>query len=350
MKIIAWTHNLGRSGAPIILFRLLRRLRERHAVTVLAPERGDEPLRAEYEALGIPCRYDVGSKDFDVFLVNTLTGGDQVVRAHRTLPCLWWIHEPRFGLRYVEKGEADMRAFGCAQMVVFPTRWQAEAVYAPWLTRRNWRVVPYGMGLDTVARPAPFRREPGRFYLLHLGTVDHRKGADVTCRAVNLIDDPRVKVLFVGAPARPSMVTRHGRPDRFELVGECSEEVVSAYLQHCDALVFPTRDDLVTLAILEALQFGLPVLASDFGPIPQTIRHGYTGLLSPVGDPRVLAGNIKALLNDPVLRERFRREGPRIQQRDHGFEAHVAGMEAALEGAIERTAGDQRRITPGVSA
>jgi glycosyltransferase involved in cell wall biosynthesis len=349
MRIVAWTHNLGRSGAPIILFRLLRELRERHAVTVLAPDRPNDPLRAEYEALGIRCSYDVDCKDFDVFLVNTLTGGDQVVRAHRTLPCLWWIHEPRFGLRYAEIGEADMRAFRCAHTVVFPTRWQAEEVYAPWLTRRNWRVVPYGIGLDMVRRPPPFQREPGRFYLLHLGTIDRRKGVDVTCNAVNLIDDPRVKVLFVGAKLRPDLVTRYARPDRFELIGECPEETVSAYLQHCDALVFPTRDDLVTLAILEALQFGLPVLASDFGPIPQTIRHGYTGLVSPVGDPRVLAGNIKALLADPVLSERFRREGPRILQRDHGFEAHVAGMERALEDAIEVARG-QRRVTPGVSA
>jgi glycosyltransferase involved in cell wall biosynthesis len=95
-------------------------------------------------------------------------------------------------------------------------------------------------------------------------------------------------------------------------------------------MVFPTRDDLITLAILEGLSFSKCVLASSFGPIPETIRHGETGLLSPVGDWQTLAGNIRMIYEDRDLMTRLGRRGRRILERKHGFQAHVDGMEAAL--------------------
>jgi glycosyltransferase involved in cell wall biosynthesis len=329
MRILATTHNFKREGAQIILFRLLRRLRSRHEVTVLCADR-NEPLREEYERLGIPCVGKARPSAFDVVLANTLLGASYVMQFARRLPVVWWIHEPRFGLKIIDRGAADPAAFAAARVIVFPTDWQAATLYRAYLSKPNWRVVPYGIGLDTAPRPCPFDKRPDRFDLVHVGLVDWRKGQDLTQAAIGLLDDPRLRVFFLGE-VMPHM-PRVESPS-FVWCGAQPEEVVSAYLQHCDAVVFPTRDDLITLAILEALLFSKCVLASDYGPIPRTIRHGHTGLLSPTGDAHMLAANIRMIRDDARLLARLGAAGRKAYDEQHDFERHVAGMEAALAAA-----------------
>ncbi len=63
------------------------------------------------------------------------------------------------------------------------------------------------------------------------------------------------------------------------------------------------------LAIVEALACGTPVVASRVGGIPEIIRDGETGLLSPPREPEALAAAIERLLNDHLLAARFGRNG-----------------------------------------
>lgn len=334
MRILVYSHNFQREGAPIILLRLLRALKERHEIAVLRlVGRDHEPLLVEYEKLGIPIVGSVRPSRYDVALFNTVTASQYVAKTAGSCPVLWWVHEPRFGLLYFQQPNFKVEAFELADRIVFPTLWQARALYQPYLKRRNWTVVPYGIGMDLSPRPAPFEREPGRFYLLHLGRVDRRKGQDLSARAVKHLDDPRVTLVCVGnRPAEdPYCVRLDEIGANIQYAGSVPEELVAAYIQHCDAMVFPTRDDLITLAILEGLSFSKCVLASDFGPIPETIIQGHTGLLSPVDDWRVLAGNIRMIRDDPDLAAQLGRAGRQILEQKHSFEAHVAAMEKELE-------------------
>lgn len=339
MRILVYSHNFQREGAPIILLRLLRALKDRHEIEVLRlAGRDHEPLLADYEKLGIRIADAVRPSRYDVALFNTVTASQYVAKTVPSCRVLWWIHEPKFGLLYFQQPNFTVDAFEAANRIVFPTLWQARALYHPYLKRQNWTVVPYGIGMDLQPRPAPFEREPGRFYLLHLGRVDRRKGQDLSARALKHLGDPSITLVCVGnRPADdPYCVRLDEIGANILYAGSVPEEMVAAYIQHCDAMVFPTRDDLITLAILEGLSFSKCVLASDFGPIPETIIQGRTGLLSPVDDWRVLAGNIRTVRADPGLAEHLGQQGRRILEQKHGFDAHVAAMEKELERAAAR--------------
>jgi glycosyltransferase involved in cell wall biosynthesis len=336
LRILVYSHNFQREGAPIILLRLLRALKDRHEIEVLRlVGRDHEPLLAEYEKLGIKIAANVRPSRYDVALFNTVTASQYVAKTVANCPVVWWVHEPRFGLLYFQQPNFAVEAFEMASRIVFPTLWQARTLYQPYLKRQNWTVVPYGIGMDLQPRVAPFEREPGRFYLLHLGRVDRRKGQDLSARALKHLDDPGITLVCVGnrPPDDPycAKLDEIGADVRY--AGSVPEETVAAYIQHCDAMVFPTRDDLITLAILEGLSFSKCVLASDFGPIPETIIQGRTGLLSPVDDWRVLAGNIRMVRADAALAEQLGRQGRKILEQKHSFEAHVAAMEKELERA-----------------
>ena len=98
----------------------------------------------------------------------------------------------------------------------------------------------------------------------------------------------------------------------------------------------PTRDDLVTLVILEAMALRRCVLASDPGPMTETLTHGRDALLSPVDDYRALAENIARIRDDRALAGRLGDAAFAAFERRHGLDAHVAAMERALEDAAGR--------------
>jgi glycosyltransferase involved in cell wall biosynthesis len=73
-------------------------------------------------------------------------------------------------------------------------------------------------------------------------------------------------------------------------------------LRLADIFVLPSFNECVPLSILEAMQFGLPVVATGVGGIPDILQHGENGLLVPPGNVPALAASLKQLLVDKPAR------------------------------------------------
>jgi glycosyltransferase involved in cell wall biosynthesis len=73
-------------------------------------------------------------------------------------------------------------------------------------------------------------------------------------------------------------------------------------------VVFPSRQEGLPVALLEAMAQGCPVVATRVGGIPQLVEDGRSGLLVPPRDPVALRAAIDTLLADPELGRRLGRE------------------------------------------
>jgi glycosyltransferase involved in cell wall biosynthesis len=71
-------------------------------------------------------------------------------------------------------------------------------------------------------------------------------------------------------------------------------------LQAMDVFVLPSHSEGVSLALLEAMAAGLPVIASRVGGLPEVVRHEENGLLIPVGDAAALAQSLTRVLEAPA--------------------------------------------------
>ncbi len=85
--------------------------------------------------------------------------------------------------------------------------------------------------------------------------------------------------------------------------------------EECDALVLPTRADCFSLASIEAMACGLPVITCPVGGIPEIVRHGETGFLISPDDGSTLLSAIEALLDDPALCSRLGLTGRAVAER-----------------------------------
>ena len=73
-----------------------------------------------------------------------------------------------------------------------------------------------------------------------------------------------------------------------------------------DLFLLPSEQESFGLTALEAMNCGVPVIATAIGGLPEVITHGETGYLFPVGDVADMAASAVALLADPARHEIFR--------------------------------------------
>jgi glycosyltransferase involved in cell wall biosynthesis len=78
-----------------------------------------------------------------------------------------------------------------------------------------------------------------------------------------------------------------------------------ALYEKADLFVLPTRADSHSIATLEAMATGLPVITTPIGGIVDIVEDGKTGYFVPSDDLAALADRIQALRRDPELRLRM---------------------------------------------
>jgi glycosyltransferase involved in cell wall biosynthesis len=106
------------------------------------------------------------------------------------------------------------------------------------------------------------------------------------------------------------------------------------YLRCADIFVLPSIEEgSGSVALQEALQAGVAVVASDCDGIPEDLVHERDGLLVPAGDSSALASALSALLRDVGLRERLARRSRAVYRERFTaarFQAALAGVYGGL--------------------
>lgn len=130
------------------------------------------------------------------------------------------------------------------------------------------------------------------------GLMDFLKALEQTITSM-----PNVVALLVGEgpdqAALEQFATSHGLGERVVFTGY--QEKVADYYQALDLLVLPSLTEGLPNVVLEAMSFGVPVLATNVGGVSEIINAD-NGVLVPPGDPDTLAAKMVELLRDDVSR------------------------------------------------
>ena len=183
-----------------------------------------------------------------------------------------------------------------------------------WLPANRIFVVPTGIEPQAVVL-TPHRRADG-ITVLYLGNLVREKGVFVLLEAAAVIVGQRRNVQFMFAghwfrredqTASTEFVARHQLESSVRFVGPVAGDTKWQTLANADILAFPTfyYYETMGLVLLEAMQVGLPVIATSRASIPEIIQDGVNGLLVKEQDPKDLAEKILQLADNPGLRERM---------------------------------------------
>lgn len=129
-----------------------------------------------------------------------------------------------------------------------------------------------------------------QFVILSISRLVRRKGIEYLIQAVRDMNDKNVRLLIIGeGPEKEklqSIVSLYGMRNRAFFLGNV-KDISSFYaIANVSALVsysIPEEGDFegLGLVLLEAQSYGLPVIGSDSGGIPEAFEHEKTGLLVP---------------------------------------------------------------------
>jgi glycosyltransferase involved in cell wall biosynthesis len=105
-------------------------------------------------------------------------------------------------------------------------------------------------------------------------------------------------------------------------------------LDAADVFALPSRQEAMPLAALEAMDAGLPVVATSVYGSAEVVADRETGLLVPPQDPGALAQAVGALLADPDLRHRYGAAGRERFLRQHTSARMAAQTLAVYDEAL----------------
>lgn len=169
----------------------------------------------------------------------------------------------------------------------------------------------------------PHPLEPLR--LLFVGNLSERKGVEDLLQALALpaLASLPLTLTLAGGGDLPRWQARahHLRlGTRVRFAGWVEGAALAAEMSQAHALVLPSHDEGLPLAILEALALGLPVVCTPVGEIPDHLQDGRHALWVPPGDPLALASALARVLQDGALRERLSQEGQALWAREFSME------------------------------
>ena len=213
----------------------------------------------------------------------------------------------------------------------------------------RWRVV-YN-GIDTARPLARGRGEAYRALGIPegspvvgmVGRIVAAKAPEVFLEAIAIASSrvPTLRALVIGdGPLRADAeerARRLGIGDRTVFTGVRGD--VPDLLAGMDVLAFSSTREGLSIAMLEAMAAGVPVVATNVGGNPELIESGSSGQLVPAGDTPALAAKIADVLLDENLSERLRANARRRVEDHFSLAAMVASHEALYRGELEPSGG-----------
>jgi glycosyltransferase involved in cell wall biosynthesis len=100
-----------------------------------------------------------------------------------------------------------------------------------------------------------------------------------------------------------SLVNEYGLANNIRFLGWLTQRELSEYYKAADIFVLPSETEGHSVALLEAMRSGLPIVASDVGGNSESIEDGLNGFLFNSGNHNALADKLVILLSDYNLRE-----------------------------------------------
>jgi glycosyltransferase involved in cell wall biosynthesis len=124
-------------------------------------------------------------------------------------------------------------------------------------------------------------------------------------------------------------------PRAFHLTGRVNPDEVPLLLQGSDFLVLPSHSEGMPQAVLEAMNCGLPVVATNVGGVPEAVVDGETGLLVEARDVEALRNAIKRMITDGSFRSAAGHAGRKRAQTVFDSERNAAVFADALKALVQ---------------
>ena len=228
---------------------------------------------------------------------------------------------------------AAARSFGRAEVVTTPTRKAADFLEHYTKIRD---VIAISCGVDAHHYTPDFTPRTENL-VLFVGRITNEKQLDKLLRAFAILDPSlNAKLELVGGGEQEnslkSLASQLGIRDRVTFTGYAEEDYLRNALTRATVFAMPSIAELQSIATMEAMASGLPVVAANAMALPHLVHDGENGFLFEPGNIDEFAAKLTQVLTMPEDElQKFKRESLRIVAA-HDIQRTITTFEAIYRG------------------
>lgn len=285
-KILIFSHAFTFSGAQNVLFHSIEIFLE-HGYGIVCVSNKDGQLRQKLREKGVVV---ILCQDFtdpvvrqaidwaDMLMINTLWLQYLVEEyANCGKRIIWWLHESGSLQRYHPFGLNDLlekdniEIYAVSQTVID----YLEQMYE---VKDKIRILVFGLQEYITERE---KNEKTTF--LQIGPFCELKGQDILINAINsLPQDIKIHARFIligGGEVTEELQALIKQNPCVELVGQVDNEQVPAYYALSDVVICCSREESMSVVVMEGFMNGIPAIVSDVTGITEYMEAGREGLI-----------------------------------------------------------------------
>jgi glycosyltransferase involved in cell wall biosynthesis len=209
----------------------------------------------------------------------------------------------RFGLRPNVTGSTYERRvleeFELADFIVVPSMHAKRTFVSEGFDPAKLFVLPYGVEVDLFG---PMGRAPSTFRIIYAGALTLRKGVQYLLEAVASWQRSAAELILVG-PIDPEFKPILARYEgKFTYLGVLPKLDLRELYATASVFVLPSLADSFSLATLEAMACGLPVIVSENTGAAEMVEDGKNGFVVPIRDAKTIRHKLEFLYDNQGCR------------------------------------------------
>jgi glycosyltransferase involved in cell wall biosynthesis len=180
---------------------------------------------------------------------------------------------------------------------------------------------------------------PAKVLFLYVGRIDHEKNLDLLIDAAARLDQEKVQIAIAGKGSHLSALIQQTRQlnlarEQVVFLGFIPDDDLPQLLNAADYFVMPSTAELQSIATMEAMASGLPILAANARALPELVHHDMNGYLFEPGDAANVAAGLRMLYHDYANRAEMSQASLMMIQK-HDFLRTIQQYAAWYEHCLE---------------
>jgi glycosyltransferase involved in cell wall biosynthesis len=201
--------------------------------------------------------------------------------------------------RYVKKTlmNADI-------LISLSSNW--EKYYFKFITSKRIHILHNAIDTNDLKNYRTKKKSAGIKKLLFVGRIERTKGIYEILEAMKELKSEKIELLIMG-PFQDnekkirSLCKKYEIENKVKFLGMIVGKRRYMYFNEADVFILPSYYEGLPLTIIEAMAFGLPVVATKVGAIPEVIKENINGFLIEPKNSQALLNTLRSLLLSPAV-------------------------------------------------
>ena len=221
----------------------------------------------------------------------------------------------KLGIEYSTKGNENIgqrKDYEIADYIITPSTFAKSTFITQGVDEKKLVVIPYGCNTD-LFYPID-RQEDNIFRIIYVGSVCIRKGAHYLLEAFNKINNPNIELLIIGKVEPELEEMMKNSNSNVKHINYVPNNKLNEYYAQSNVFILPSLSDSFSLATLEAMSAGLPVIVSENVGAKDFVIDGINGYIVPIRDSKIIKEKIEHLYENPSICKIMSKNSAKIKE------------------------------------